>query len=454
MPVPLLPSQNKYNCGLSGEKRATPCVACKNSNACMTDAMQIKEPEVDMMEEKPAVLIDADGMVKKCAKGLAGGDCGYKAGDKVCGKCGAMAMQIKETDEEEEMLPEVAPMMEDEEEGKGMGYAGMGEEMPDDRMAKRKRNRTRRMESMGMKSDEMTDDLFICAYSREMKSLQTGSCGDCNGGCISSSSDPDLLEIEGLAEDTLNGKVLDSGYSDEYDMFIVQVERKDGQAVEAYFTGDGELDGWFRIPKEELLASEGTIGIKDAVSLALEAVEGKAASYSVGEFEGNEAYAVEVHGINGKSYDVFVSPNGEVLGYDEYLWDEDVNGKSDDDDLDVKGMHEDEKEMYEDEKGMYTEDERAMMVKAGEALPDGSYPIKNADDLKNAIQAYGRAKDKEAAKAHIMKRAEELGMEEMIPENWSDGMDGEKSAENEFVAALLEFELLAAEEDLRDILGN
>lgn len=415
----------------------------------MTDAMQIKEPEVDMMEEKPAVLIDAEGIVKKCAKGLASGDCGYKAGDKVCGKCGAMAIETKET--EEEVIPEVDPMMEEE---KGMGYVGMGEEMPDDRMAKRKRNRKRRMESMGMKSDEMTDDLFICAYSREMKSLENGPCSDCNGGCISNSADPDLLEIEGLAEDTLNGKVLDSGYSDEYDMFIVQVERKDGQAVEAYFTGDGELDGWFRIPKEELLASEGTIGIKDAVGLALQAVEGKAASYSVGEFEGNEAYAVEVHGINGKSYDVFVSPNGEVLGYDEYLWDEDVNGKSDDEDLEVKRM--------------YTEDQRSAMVEAGEALPDGSYPIKDEADLKNAIQAYGRAKDKEAAKAHIIKRAKDLGLEEMIPTTWPEGADeaeamdgpaeeaadGEKSAENEFAAALLEFELLAAEEDLRDILGN
>lgn len=435
-PVPLLPSPNKYNCGLSGEKRATPCVACKNSNACMTDAMQIKEPEVDMMEEKPAVLIDADGMVKKCAKGLAGGDCGYKAGDKVCGKCGAMAVQTKKTEEMmEEELPEEEMSEEMDEEGKGMGYGGMSDVEIGDRMAKRKRNRMRRMESMGMKSDDMTDDLFICAYSREMKGLNSGPCADCNGGCLSNGTDPDLLEIEGLAEDTLNGKVLDSGYSDEYDMFIVQVERKDGQSVEAYFTGEGELDGWFRIPAEEILASEGTIGIKDAVGLALEAVEGKAASYSVGEFEGNEAYAVEVHGINGKSYDVFVSPNGEVLGYDEYLWDDDVDGKSDED-VEVKRM--------------YSEEDRAKMTEGGEALPDGSYPIKDEEDLKNAIQAYGRAKDKEAAKAHIMKRAKDLGMEEMIPENWSDG---EKSA-NEFAAALLEFELLAAEEDLRDILGN
>jgi hypothetical protein len=401
--------------------------------------MQIKEPEVDMMEEKPAVLIDADGMVKKCAKGLAGGDCGYKAGDKVCGKCGAMAVQTKKTEEMmEEELPEEEMSEEMDEEGKGMGYGGMSDVEIGDRMAKRKRNRMRRMESMGMKSDDMTDDLFICAYSREMKSLNSGPCADCNGGCLSNGTDPDLLEIEGLAEDTLNGKVLDSGYSDEYDMFIVQVERKDGQSVEAYFTGEGELDGWFRIPAEEILASEGTIGIKDAVGLALEAVEGQAASYSVGEFEGNEAYAVEVHGINGKSYDVFVSPNGEVLGYDEYLWDDDVDGKSDED-IEVKRM--------------YSEEDRAKMTEGGEALPDGSYPIKDEEDLKNAIQAFGRAKDKEAAKAHIMKRAKDLGMEEMIPENWGDGMDGEKSA-NEFAAALLEFELLAAEEDLRDILGN
>lgn len=445
-PVPLLPSANKYNCGLSGEKRATPCVACKNSNACMTDAMQIKEPEVESIEKKPSVLIDAGGEAVKCAKGLSLGDCGYKAGDKVCGKCGAMAIQVKETDEmdeDESIEPKPDEMMEEEEKGMGMGYGGMSQVEPTERVAKRKRNRARRMESMGMKSDEMTDDLFICAYDREMKSLVSGPCGDCNGGCISEGTDPDLLEIEGIAEDTLNGKVLDSGYSDEYDMFIVQVERKDGQAVEAYFTGDGELDGWFRVPQEELMGTEGTIGIKDAVGIALEAVEGKAASYSVGEFEGNQAYSVEVQGINGKSYDVFVSHNGEVLGYDEYLWDDNVEGKSEDDDIEVKRM--------------YSEDQRMEMAEAGEALADGSYPIKDEADLQNAIQSYGRAKDKEAAKAHIMKRAKDLGLEEMIPENWPEGMeetDGEKSDENAFAATLMEFELLSAEEDLRDILGN
>lgn len=54
-------------------------------------------------------------------------------------------------------------------------------------------------------------------------------------------------------------------------------------------------------------------------------------------------------------------------------------------------------------KAMYSEEERMEMAKGGMALPDGSYPIKDEEDLKNAIMAYGRAKDKTKAKAHIKK---------------------------------------------------
>jgi hypothetical protein len=56
----------------------------------------------------------------------------------------------------------------------------------------------------------------------------------------------------------------------------------------------------------------------------------------------------------------------------------------------------------------------------GKALPDGSFPIENVEDLRNAIQAIGRAKDPDKAKAHIRKRARELGHEELIPDTWSD----------------------------------
>lgn len=55
----------------------------------------------------------------------------------------------------------------------------------------------------------------------------------------------------------------------------------------------------------------------------------------------------------------------------------------------------------------------------GKALPDGSFPIENVEDLKNAIRAIGRAKDPAKAKAHIKKRARALGHEELIPDDWS-----------------------------------
>lgn len=64
-------------------------------------------------------------------------------------------------------------------------------------------------------------------------------------------------------------------------------------------------------------------------------------------------------------------------------------------------------------------EERKRLAKEGNALPDGSFPIANVDDLKNAIQAIGRAKDPAAAKAHIKKRARALGHPELIPEDWA-----------------------------------
>ena len=62
--------------------------------------------------------------------------------------------------------------------------------------------------------------------------------------------------------------------------------------------------------------------------------------------------------------------------------------------------------------------EREALADKGDAMPDGSYPIANVADLKNAIQAYGRASDPEAVKAHIKRRAKELGVTDLIPENW------------------------------------
>jgi hypothetical protein len=65
----------------------------------------------------------------------------------------------------------------------------------------------------------------------------------------------------------------------------------------------------------------------------------------------------------------------------------------------------------------FSADQREEMAKGGEALPDGSFPIKTVQDLKNAIRAYGRAKDQTAAAKHIVKRAKALGQEDLIPDS-------------------------------------
>lgn len=66
----------------------------------------------------------------------------------------------------------------------------------------------------------------------------------------------------------------------------------------------------------------------------------------------------------------------------------------------------------------FTQDQRDALAKTGEAMPDGSFPIVNVEDLQNAIRLAGRAKDPDAAKIHIKKRAKVIGHSEMIPETW------------------------------------
>lgn len=62
--------------------------------------------------------------------------------------------------------------------------------------------------------------------------------------------------------------------------------------------------------------------------------------------------------------------------------------------------------------------QRAAAASSGAAMSDGSFPIKNKEDLKNAIHLAGNAKDPKAARAHIKSRAKSLGATDMIPDSW------------------------------------
>ena len=80
----------------------------------------------------------------------------------------------------------------------------------------------------------------------------------------------------------------------------------------------------------------------------------------------------------------------------------------------------DENVQYLDDFAFVSRRERKDLAEKGQALPDGSYPIRNESDLKNAIQAYGRSNKSDRAKVrrHIIKRARQLKKGDLIPEKW------------------------------------
>lgn len=64
----------------------------------------------------------------------------------------------------------------------------------------------------------------------------------------------------------------------------------------------------------------------------------------------------------------------------------------------------------------FSAEERRSDAESGAAEPDGSYPIKNATDLHNAMRAIGRSKNPAKTKAHIRARAKALGLESELSE--------------------------------------
>lgn len=68
----------------------------------------------------------------------------------------------------------------------------------------------------------------------------------------------------------------------------------------------------------------------------------------------------------------------------------------------------------------YNTAQRRKMAAAGQAMDDGSYPVKTKADLRKAIRAVGRGgADHNDIRKHIISRAKALGLSSMIPNNWS-----------------------------------
>jgi len=296
--------------------------------------------------------------------------------------------------------------------------------------------RRSRIKSLGIKTADLGAHGYLCAIERKAYAGSSPVCDDCPGGCVAEKGLPGLLHVEGLAEKMFDGVVVDSGYSQPADMFVVDVQTKDGSVKEVFIDGtSAEVLGFQKLDESEFEQKSGfseykLIDFTEAAEIAVKSIDGHVVAVEPDVFEGFDAYAVEIEGFDGKSYDVFVALDGEVLGYDKYEADEVEQIEAEAAEIAIKRA--------------FSEERRMELAKEGMALPDGSYPIVSESDLRNAIQAFGRAKDKEAAKRHIMKRARDLKLESLIPANWLAGSKekSEELGDADFMAALVEFQLL------------
>ena len=415
------------------------------------------DEEEDMTDEEKALLWSINQ--KRKARGLIATTNGFDAK--------GMMAALDEDEEEDEDMSDEDGLTEEEKEllhvinkkrkarGLTSTYNGFNkkemdeEEMPEmddeeaEKMAMLERMRKKRIRAMGMKSDDFGSDGYLCAIERKSYDGAKSVCDDCPGGCVSEKGLPGLLHVEGLAEQMFDGKVLDSGYSAKADMYVIDVQVKSGAVNEVFIDGTtAEVMGFHRLDNsvfEQKSAEEGIHMIEffEAADIAIKSIDGHVIGVEPDSFEGIDAYAVEIDAFDGKSYDVFVSLDGEVLGYDKYEMDEAEEIEAEAAEIALKRA--------------FSEEQRTSLAKEGMAMPDGSYPIKSESDLRNAIQAYGRAKDKEAVKRHIMKRAKDMGKESLIPASWVMGGGTEKKSDvidAELMASLIEFELLQAETEI------
>jgi hypothetical protein len=77
----------------------------------------------------------------------------------------------------------------------------------------------------------------------------------------------------------------------------------------------------------------------------------------------------------------------------------------------------------ESEFAVISREKRMKLADEGRALPDGSFPVRNIGDLKNAVHAYGRSKPgkRGLVRRHIMKMARMLERDDIIPDTWTKG---------------------------------
>jgi hypothetical protein len=75
------------------------------------------------------------------------------------------------------------------------------------------------------------------------------------------------------------------------------------------------------------------------------------------------------------------------------------------------------------DKGGFSAAQREKDAEEGVAMPDGSYPIRSAKDVANAVRDCCRSGEKADVKAHIVARAKAIGADSALPDDWTEGAD-------------------------------
>lgn len=127
------------------------------------------------------------------------------------------------------------------------------------------------------------------------------------------------------------------------------------------------------------------------------------------EAAGNVLVKQDLEGNNNRKGDKKKKPKGEKLTMDDSEVMRLVKDKN----------YEYNSKMHKGNKHDFSVKERDKLADEGEAMPNGSYPIRNKQDLKDAIKSIGRAKDPASTKRWITRRAKALGMTEYLPESWT-----------------------------------
>jgi len=95
---------------------------------------------------------------------------------------------------------------------------------------------------------------------------------------------------------------------------------------------------------------------------------------------------------------------------------------------------------------LFDRKKREKLAGEGKALPWGGFPIESCGDVKNAVQAIGRAKDRSKTIDHIKRHAKSLGCSHLLPAKWRGEDQGasEKSMASKEDNAMVEDKLALA----------